>query len=123
MNPLASEPRLRISIAQFMVLIVMSTLCLVPLMAALKSGQGTFILGAVALDLIVIPLFETLMVAAYLRSSFHREWYLRAIWLTPALRRGILDGLDSDSPVPESLFALSHGTERAILSCPAEIFS
>lgn len=85
MNAIAPAIRLRFTLAQLLSLVILSTLCMAPLMASLKSGKGMLILAAVTLDVFIAPMIETVIVMAYVRSPERRDWIVRAIWVIPSL--------------------------------------
>ncbi len=85
MNTGSSLIRIRLSISQIMIIILIITVCLAPLTAALKSGNGMFIFAAVALDVIAIPLAASLVLSVLMKRKFDQPWLYGTIWLTPSL--------------------------------------
>lgn len=90
MNATPGPLRWALSIGQSMVVILIVSLCAVPLTTAMKMGRGEYVLIAALIDAAVFPAVATLAVLFTMPSGARRDWCLMALWATPILSVGAL---------------------------------
>ncbi|MHC5543939.1 hypothetical protein ACYOEI_37405 [Singulisphaera rosea] len=90
MNATPGSLRWALSIGQSMAVILIISLCAVPLTMAMKMGRGEYVLIAALVDAVVFPAVATLTLLFTMPSSARRDWCLMALWATPILSVGAL---------------------------------